>query len=100
MTWLFGGYFQSGKNRLSYISDTEKERIVIMGDKGVNTTKITLMLPDRKPTPQSCYNHLILATWEGNDNNGNLLKCKNIIDLLVPLNVQIFVGGDLSFLAS
>lgn len=108
--------FKTVSWRLSRIPENEKRRILVMGDKGfgknqmfilyfkycvnLGSTKITLTLPDRVVNAQSCYNHLILAVWDGNDSNQELKKISYIMDELKKLETEIFIGGDLSFLAS
>ena len=45
--------------RLNNLSEDETQRFVIMGNKGCDATKLTLMLPDSQNKSQSPYNHQI-----------------------------------------
>lgn len=67
----------------------------------LDSTKITLTLPDRSASPQSCYNHLVLAVWDGNDDYENLKnRVSTVIEALKQLGLDIWIGGDLAFLTA
>jgi hypothetical protein len=78
----------------------ETKRIVLMGDKGQKTTKITMMFPDVLTRPQSTFNQLPLMIWKGSDKHSDLLKASELYMKLKSIGPEVFIGGDTAFLAN
>lgn len=86
------------RNSLRQIDETS--RIVLMGDKGHKTTKITTMFPDITNRPQAPFNQLPVMVWPGSDKYDELLKASEIYNRLVSTGAIVFIGGDTLFLSN
>ena len=80
--------------------ETGTRRVVLYADKGGGVTKVTALLPDATSTPQSPYEHNILFAWFGGDGYIELKKTVDMIEKIIQLDCELFVDGDLAFLAA